>query len=234
MRIKDLSLSNIQKHLFDIRSDEDYRAMQQKIIPNVDPELIIGIRTPVIRKYAKELRKSGGHIAFIRKLPHHYFEEYMLHVMILNDEKDYETAIRETERLLPYVDNWAVCDQFVPKVFNKHTDDLLGYIRVWLDSDLEYTIRYGMKMLMSFYLDEKFRPEYMEMVAASDRTDLTYVSLMTAWYFATALAKQYDSAVKVIEAKRLEKKTHNKAIQKAVESFRITDEQKEYLRTLKY
>ena len=229
-----MPLSVVQKHLFDIRSDREYRALQQKIIPNVDPELIIGIRTPVIRKYAKELRKSGGHIAFIRKLPHHYFEEYMLHVMILNDEKDYETAIRETERLLPYVDNWAVCDQFVPKVFNKHTDDLLGYIRVWLDSDLEYTIRYGMKMLMSFYLDEKFRPEYMEMVAASDRTDLTYVSLMTAWYFATALAKQYDSAVKVIEAKRLEKKTHNKAIQKAVESFRITDEQKEYLRTLKY
>ena len=229
-----MALSNIQRHLFEIRSDADYRALQQKIIPNVDPELIIGIRTPVIREYAKELRKSGGYAEFIKKVPHKYFEEYMLHVMILNDEKDYETAIRETERLLPYINNWAVCDQFVPKVFKKHTDDLLEHIRVWLDSDLEYTIRYGMKMLMSFYLDEGFKPEYMEMVASSDRTDLTYVSLMTAWYFATALAKQYDAAVKVIEAKRLDKKTHNKAIQKAVESFRITDEQKKYLKTLKY
>ncbi len=229
-----MALSDIQKHLFEIRSDADYRVLQQKIIPNVDPELIIGIRTPVIREYAKELRKSGGYAEFIEKLPHQYFEEYMLHVMILNDEKDYETAIRETERLLPYINNWAVCDQFVPKVFKKHTDELLEHIRVWLDSDLEYTIRYGMKMLMSFYLDEGFKPEYMDMVASSDRTDLTYVSLMTAWYFATALAKQYDAAVKVIEAKRLEKKTHNKAIQKAVESFRITDEQKKYLKTLKY
>lgn len=229
-----MALSDIQKHLFEIRSDADYRVLQQKIIPNVDPELIIGIRTPVIREFAKELRKSGGYAEFIEKLPHQYFEEYMLHVMILNDEKDYETAIRETERLLPYINNWAVCDQFVPKVFKKHTDDLLEHIRVWLDSDLEYTIRYGMKMLMSFYLDEGFKPEYMDMVASSDRTDLTYVSLMTAWYFATALAKQYDAAVKVIEAKRLEKKTHNKAIQKAVESFRITDEQKKYLKTLKY
>ena len=229
-----MALRDIQKHLFEIRSDADYRALQQKIIPNVDPELIIGIRTPVIREYAKELRKSGGYAEFIEKLPHQYFEEHMLHVMILNDEKDYETAIRETERLLPYINNWAVCDQFVPKVFKKHTDDLLEHIRVWLDSDLEYTIRYGMKMLMSFYLDEGFKPEYMDMVASSDRTDLTYVSLMTAWYFATALAKQYDAAVKVIEAKRLEKKTHNKAIQKAVESFRITDEQKKYLKTLKY
>jgi len=231
---ENMSLSNIQKHLFEIRSDADYRALQQKIIPNIDPDLVIGIRTPVIREYAKELRKSGGHEAFIKKLPHHYFEEYMLHVMILNDEKDYDTAIKETERLLPYIDNWAVCDQFVPKVFKKNTDDLLVHVRAWLDSDLEYTIRYGIKTLMSFYLDERFKPEYMEMVISSDRTDLNYVSLMTAWYFATALAKQYDAAVKVIEAKRLEKKTHNKAIQKAVESFRVTDEQKAHLKTLKY
>lgn len=229
-----MALSSIQKHLFEIRSDSEYRLLQQKIIPNVDPELIIGIRTPVIREYAKELRKSGDHAAFVKKLPHHYFEEYMLHVMILNDEKDYDTAVYETERLIPYIDNWAVCDQFVPKVFKKHTDDLLDHIRVWLDSDFEYKVRYGIKMLMSFYLDDKFKPEYMEMVISSDRTDMTYVSLMTAWYFATALAKQYDAAVKVIEAKRLDKKTHNKAIQKAVESFRVTDEQKAYLKTLRY
>ena len=190
-------------------------------------------RTPAVKAYAKELRKSGKHTDFTAHLPHRYFEEYLLHVMVLNDEKDYETVIRETERLLPFIDNWAVCDQFVPKVHKKHTEELLVHIKKWLDSDAEYTVRYGMKMLMSFYLDEEFKPEYMEMVIGADRTDLKYVSLMTAWYFATALAKQYDSAVKVIEDNRLDRVTHNKAIQKAVESFRVTDEQKAYLKTLR-
>lgn len=229
-----MALSRIQKHLFEIKSDPDYRELQQKIIPNVDPELIIGVRTPAVKEYAKELRKSGEYTGFLEKLPHKYYEEYLLHVMILNDEKDFDTAVRETERILPFVDNWAVCDQFVPKVHKKHTDELLPYIKAWLASDAEYTIRYGMKMLMSFYLDEKFSPEYMEMVIGADRTDLKYVSLMTAWYFATALAKQYGAAVKVIEDKRLDHVTHNKAIQKALESFRVTDEQKAYLRSLKY
>ena len=229
-----MALSRIQKHLFEIKSDPDYRELQQKIIPNVDPELIIGVRTPAVKEYAKELRKSGEYTGFLEKLPHKYYEEYLLHVMILNDEKDFDTAVRETERILPFVDNWAVCDQFVPKVHKKHTDELLPYIKAWLASDAEYTIRYGIKMLMSFYLDEKFSPEYMEMVIGADRTDLKYVSLMTAWYFATALAKQYGAAVKVIEDKRLDHVTHNKAIQKALESFRVTDEQKAYLRSLKY
>ena len=229
-----MALSRIQKHLFEIRSDADYRTLQQKIIPNVDPELIIGVRTPAVKDYAKQLRKSGEYSDFIKKLPHKYYEEYLLHVMILNDEKDYDTAVAETVRILPYVDNWAVCDQFVPKVFKKHTKELLPYIKKWLASDAEYTVRYGMKMLMSFYLDDVFSPEYMEMVIGADRTDLKYVSLMTAWYFATALAKQYDAALKVIEDKRLDRVTHNKAIQKALESFRVTDEQKAYLRTLKY
>ena len=228
-----MALSVIQKHLFEIRSDPDYRALQQKIIPNVDPDTIIGVRTPAVKAYAKELRKSGKHTDFTAHLPHRYFEEYLLHVMVLNDEKDYETVIRETERLLPFIDNWAVCDQFVPKVHKKHTEELLVHIKKWLDSDAEYTVRYGMKMLMSFYLDEEFKPEYMEMVIGADRTDLKYVSLMTAWYFATALAKQYDSAVKVIEDKRLDRVTHNKAIQKAIESFRVNDEQKAYLKTLR-
>ena len=229
-----MALSRIQKHLFEIKSDDGYRTMQQKIIPNVDPELIIGVRTPDVKSYAKELRKAGEHSEFLKKLPHRYYEEYLLHVMVLNDEKEFDLAITETESILPFVDNWAVCDQFVPKIFKKHTAELLPYISKWLASDKEYTIRYGMKMLMSFYLDDCFKPEYMDMVINSDRTDLKYVSLMTAWYFATALAKQYDSAVKVIEKKILDRQTHNKAIQKAVESFRITDEQKAYLRTLKY
>lgn len=229
-----MALNNVQKHLFDIRSDSAYRELQQKIITTVNPDLIIGIRTPAVQQYAKELRKSDEHKAFISKLPHKYYEEYLLHVMILNDEKDFDLVVRETERILPLIDNWAVCDQFVPKVHKKHTDELLPYITKWLDSGEEYTIRYGMKMLMSFYLDDKFKPEYMDMVADSDRTDLKYVSLMTAWYFATALAKQYDAAVKVIEAKRLEKQSHNKAIQKATESFRVSDEHKEYLKSLKY
>ena len=226
-------LTKIQKHLFDIKSDPDYRAMQQKIITTVDPESIIGVRTPDVQKYAKELRKSGDYKAFISKLPHKYYEENLLHAMILNDEKDFDTAVSETEKFLPFVDNWAVCDQFIPRVHKKHTDELLPYITKWLASDAEYTVRYGMKMLMSFYLDDKFRPEYLEMVAGADRTDLKYVSLMAAWYFATALAKQYEEAVKVIESKKLDKQTHNKAIQKAVESYRVTDEQKAYLRTLK-
>ena len=228
-----MGLTKIQKHLFDIKSDPDYRAMQQKIITTVDPETIIGVRTPDVQRYAKELRKSGEYTAFISKLPHKYYEENLLHVMILSDEKDFGIVVGETERFLPFVDNWAVCDQFNPRVHKKHTEELLPYITKWLASDAEYTVRYGMKMLMSFYLDDKFKPEYLEMVAGADRTDLKYVSLMTAWYFATALAKQYEEAVKVIEAGRLDKQTHNKAIQKAVESFRVTDEQKAYLRTLR-
>lgn len=223
----------IQKHLIELRSDQDYLAMQQRILPTVDPDLIIGVRTPAVKEYAKELRKSGKYTDFIKNLPHKYYEEYLLHVMVLNDEKDFETVIRETERILPFIDNWAVCDQFVPKAFKKHTDELLVYIKKWLASDEEYTIRYGIKMLMSFYLDDKFRPEYMEMVIGADRPEVKYVSMMTAWYFATALAKQYDASIKTIEDNRLDRVTHNKAIQKAVESFRITDEQKAYLRTLK-
>lgn len=228
-----MAFNKVQKHLFEIRSDKDYRALQQRILPNIDPELIIGVRTPAVKAYAKELRKSGDHKAFIQNVPHKYFEENLLHVIVLNDEKDFDDLIRETEIILPYIDNWAVCDQFVPKVFKKHRDELLVFIKKWLASGEEYTIRYGIKMLMSFYLDENFSTEYMEMVISSDKPDLKYVSMMTAWYFATALAKQYDAAVKVIEEKRLDRVTHNKAIQKAVESFRITDEQKAYLRTLK-
>lgn len=229
-----MALSKIQKHLFDIRSDNGYRLMQQKIITTVDPDSIIGVRTPDVQKYAKELRKSCEHEAFISSLPHKYYEENLLHAMILNDEKDFDLVVRETERFLPFIDNWAVCDQFVPKVHKKHTEELLPFITGWLASDAEYTVRYGMKMLMSFYLDDRFKPEYMEMVIKSDRTDLKYVTLMTAWYFATALAKQYDQAVRVIESRRLEKQTHNKAIQKAVESFRVSDEHKKYLKSLKY
>ena len=228
-----MAFNKVQKHLFEIRSDKDYRALQQRILPNIDPELIIGVRTPAVKAYAKELRKSGDHKAFIQNVPHKYFEENLLHVIVLNDEKDFDDLIRETEIILPYIDNWAVCDQFVPKAFKKNRDELLVFIKKWLASGEEYTIRYGIKMLMSFYLDENFSTEYMEMVISSDKPDLKYVSMMTAWYFATALAKQYDAAVKVIEEKRLDRVTHNKAIQKAVESFRITDEQKAYLRTLK-
>lgn len=228
-----MALSEIQKHLFEIRSGPDFLEFQKRLIPSFDPELIIGVRTPAVRSFAKELRRNGGYKEFIRKLPHRYYEEYLLHVLILCDEKDFDTAISETERILPYVNNWAVCDQFTPKAFRKHTEELLPYIKKWLSSDAEYTIRFGIEMLMSFYLDDLFEPDYLEMVVNADRTDLKYVSLMTSWYFATALAKQYDAALKVIEDKRLEKSTHNKAIQKAVESFRITDVQKAYLKSLK-
>lgn len=228
-----MALSKIQKHLFDISSGTDFLEFQKRLIPTFDPDLIIGVRTPDVKKYAKELRRNGGYKEFIRNIPHRYYEEYLLHTMILCDEKDFDTAVVETERLLPYINNWAICDQLSPKAFRNHTEELLPYIRRWIADDAEYTIRFGIRMLMSLYLDDKFRPEYLEMVINADRTDLEYVSLVTSWYFATALAKQYDAAVKVIEDRRLERKTHNKAIQKAVESFRINDAQKAYLKTLK-
>ena len=223
----------IKERLFELR-DIEYGEFQKKLIPTVNPDTVIGVRLPEIKKLAKELYKNEDIEKFLKTLPHKYYDENQLHAFLISLEKDFGKAVYEVENFLPYVDNWAVCDQFVPKVFKKHTKELLPYIKKWLASDAEYTVRYGMKMLMSFYLDDVFSPEYMEMVIGADRTDLKYVSLMTAWYFATALAKQYDAALKVIEDKRLDRVTHNKAIQKALESFRVTDEQKAYLRTLKY
>lgn len=226
-----MTVESIQKHLQELR-DEAYKQFHSKLIPGVPPEMILGVRTPAMRKFAKELVKAGETEEFLRALPHTYYDENVLHGCILSLGKDYEKTVEEVERFLPYVDNWAVCDLLSPKVFKKHTKELLPHIENWLASDHTYTIRFGMGMLLTFYLDEEFDPAYPAMVAQV-KSDEYYVKMMAAWYFATALAKQYDAVIGYLLDGKLEEWTHNKTIQKAIESYRITDERKAYLRTLK-
>ena len=212
--------------------DVKYREMQIRIIPTVKPESIIGVRTPELRQMAKQYAQTEDIGVFLKDLPHQYFEENQLHAFILSGMKDYDACLEALNRFLPYVDNWATCDQMSPKVFRKHREELLNSIREWIGSKETYTIRFGIGMLMEHYLDGDFDPAYPEM-AAGVRSEEYYVNMMTAWYFATALAKQYDTVLPYIEQHRLDDWTHNKAIQKAIESYRITPEQKDYLRTLK-
>ena len=215
----------LKEHLFSLR-DEQYRLFLAKLIPNIAPATILGVRTPELRKLAKQIADKGS---FLTALPHKYFEENQIHALILNDEKDFEKAVREVEVFLPYVDNWATCDQLRPKVFSKHREKLLPHIRCWLNSEHVYTIRFGIEMLMCHYLDDHYRPEYPALVASVTHEDY-YVRMMAAWYFATALAKQHEAVLPYITEHRLGKWTHNKAIQKAVESYRITPEQKNQLK----
>ena len=213
-------------------ADEKYQKMQVKIIPTVDPEAIIGVRTPALRNLAKEISKREDIDDFLDDLPHAHFDEDQLHAFVLSGMKDYEKCLARLEEFLPYVNNWATCDQMSPKVFKKHKEDLLKHIEEWIASDDTYTIRFGVGMLMEHFLDDDFDIGYPKMVA-SIRSDEYYVNMMIAWYFATALAKQYDAVLPFIEKKKLDRWTHNKAIQKSVESYRITPEQKSYLKTLK-
>ena len=224
-------IGEIRDRLFSLQ-DAKYRELQIKILPNLEPESIIGVRTPELRQMAKELAVREETGAFLKDLPHRYFDENQLHAFILSGMKDYTACMEALERFLPYVDNWATCDQMSPNVFRKHRMELLGSIRKWIASEQAYTIRFGIGMLMEHYLDGDFDPAYPEM-AAGVRSGEYYVNMMTAWYFATALAKQYDAVIPYIENRRLDPWTHNKAIQKAIESYRITPEQKEYLKTLK-
>ena len=224
-------MTEIQKRLFEL-SDEKYREFQIKLIPTADPEAVIGVRTPELRKLAKELLKTDGTDAFLEELPHRYFDENQLHAFILSGMKDYGKCMDGVSRFLPFVNNWATCDQMSPKVFRKNKEDLLIHIKKWLQSDETYTVRFAAGMLMEHFLDDDYDDAYPEMVA-DIRSEEYYVNMMRAWYFATALAKQYDSAVRFIEEKKLDKWTHNKAIQKSVESYRITPEQKAYLKSLK-
>ena len=212
--------------------DLKYRDMQVRIIPSVKPESIIGVRTPELRKMAKELAQSQEIGVFLENLPHKFFEENQLHAFIVSGMKDYRECLGALNRFLPYVDNWATCDQMSPRVFKKHRPELMESIRGWLGSAETYTIRFGIGMLMEHYLDEDYDPACPEMVAAV-RSEEYYVNMMIAWYFATALAKQYEAVLPFITEHRLDTWTHNKAIQKAIESFRITPEQKEYLKSLK-
>ena len=224
-------VQQIQKQLFALQ-DKSYQAFQSKLMPTLPAEKVIGVRTPVLRKLAKQLVGTPQAEAFLRSLPHEYYEENNLHAFLLENIRDYDTALAETEKFLPCIDNWATCDCFCPKVFAKHKAELLGPIRRWLDSGEVYTVRYGMEMLMRYYLDDAFRPEYLEWVADVRSTEY-YINMMRAWYFATALAKQPDAALPWLTEKRLDLWTHNKAIQKAVESRRIPPGMKQLLRGLR-
>ncbi|MDD6197448.1 MAG: DNA alkylation repair protein [[Clostridium] aminophilum] len=223
--------TDLYQKMFDLQ-DMKYRDMQIKIIPNLNPESIVGVRTPELRNMAKDSLKTGDYKEFLKELPHKYFEENQMHAFIISGIKDLNECLEELERFLPYVDNWATCDQMSPKIFKKHKGELLTHIKEWIRSDQTYTIRFGVGMLMEHFLDEDYDPQYPEMVAGI-RSEEYYVNMMIAWYFATALAKQYESVLPFLEKNRLDDWTHNKAIQKCVESRRITEEQKKYLKTLK-
>ena len=212
--------------------DPGYRDLQTGIIPTVDKDSIIGVRTPALRTLAKELGKREDISEFLDDLPHKYFDENQLHAFILSGMKDAKSCIELVDKFLPYVDNWATCDQMSPKVFRKNKALLLEYVNTWIKSEHTYVKRFAIGMLMEHFLDEDFKTSYLTKVAKI-RSDEYYVNMMIAWYFATALAKQYEAALPYIEEQKLDKWTHNKAIQKAVESYRITPEQKEYLKTLK-
>ena len=221
----------IRERLFQLQ-DAAYRDFQSKLIPNIEISTEIGVRTPELRKLAKELIKRENIGEFLNAVPHAYFDENQLHAFLVSEIKEFDRCIDEVCRFLPYVDNWATCDQMSPKVFRKNREALLPYIREWLDSGKTYTVRFGIGMLMSHFLDDSFDLAYPEMVAAV-RSEEYYVNMMVAWYFATALAAHYGAIVPFLEEERLASWTHNKAIQKAVESYRISPEQKAYLKTLK-
>ena len=221
----------LQKELFALQ-DLKYRDFHSKLLPGVDKETIIGIRTPALRKFAKEFSKRKEAEEFLQDLPHQYYEENNLHMMIITGIKDYDKCLEEIKKFVPYINNWATCDLPLPKCFGKHKEELLPQIREWIASDHTYTIRYGLGTLMSLYLDEDFKPEYLEL-AASVRSEEYYVNMMIAWYFATALAKQWEATVPYIEQRKLPQWVHRKTIQKAVESYRITSEQKTYLKSFR-
>lgn len=221
----------IQAELFELQ-DEKYRDFHSKLIPDMEKENIIGIRTPVLRKYAKQFAKTEDTAAFLQDIPHTYYEENNLHMMLITSIKEYDKCLKEIEKFLPCIDNWATCDLPAPKCFAGHKEELLPHIKQWIHSGETYTIRYGIGMLMRLYLDEDFKPEYADLVAGVTSEEY-YVNMMIAWYMATALAKQWDAIIPYVEEHRFSDWVHRKTIQKAVESYRITDEQKGYLRSLR-
>ena len=237
-------MTNIQKKLYSMQ-DKKYRGFQKVLIPTVDSDSIIGVRTPDLKKYAKVLAKDENKDKFLNDLPHKYFDENQLHSFIISEERDFGTCIRQVEKFLPYIDNWATCDQLSPKCFKKNKKELIKNISKWIKSKGAYTIRFAIEMLMSHFLDEDFSKKYLEMVfkvrfkSKCDSIDVKldpdkyYVEMMIAWYFATALAKQYKVTLPYIKNKKLIAWTHNKTIQKAVESYRVSEEHKLQLKKLK-
>lgn len=224
-------MKELQKRLFEL-ADLEYKNFHSKLMPTVSKDKIIGIRIPVLRKFARNFVKTQDTEMFIEKLPHTYYEEDNLHAFVVEMERDFEKAIRLTEEFLPHIDNWATCDMFFPKVFAKNKNEILDYAKKWMKSEHTYTIRYGIGIMMRLFLDEDFKEEYLDIVG-SIKSGEYYVNMMISWFFATALAKQYKSAVKHIEQNKLPVWIHNKTIQKAVESYRVSTESKEYLKTLR-
>ncbi len=221
----------IRSRLFELQ-DIAYRDFQAKLIPGMDSDRMIGVRTPALRKLVKEYSSCPDIGSFLEDLPHSYFDENQLHAFLVSEIKDFEECIRQTERFLPFIDNWATCDQFSPKVFKKHRTELAGYIRKWIVSEKTYTVRFAVGMLMQHFLDENFDPVYPKTVAGIHSGEY-YINMMAAWYFATALAKQYEAVLPYLEERRLDPRIHQMTIRKAVESYRITPEQKIYLKQLR-
>ena len=224
-------IRDVRKRLFEMQ-DTGYRDFHARLILTVEKEKIIGIRTPILRKFAKEFGKTEESEIFLQVLPHQYYEENNLHGLLIEQIRDYDKCLEELERFLPFIDNWATCDLLALHMMKKHRDVFIREVFRWIESDQPYTIRFGIGMLMRHYLDEEFKTEYPEKVAAI-RSEEYYVNMMRAWYFATALAKQYEKVLPFLEKRQMDVWTHNKTIQKAIESYRITSEQKEYLRTLR-
>ncbi|MBE5879332.1 MAG: DNA alkylation repair protein [Lachnospiraceae bacterium] len=224
-------MDRVEKELFAMQ-DLSYKEFHAALMPTISPDVIIGVRTPALRKYAKTFAKSEDADVFMKELPHRYYEENNLHGFILCESKDIDFCLEKLDEFLPYIDNWATCDMLRPKVFKKNPERLLPFIDKWFTSGETYTVRYAIGMLLSYFLDEEFKPEYPARVA-SIVSEEYYVQMMQAWYFATALAKQWDAVIPFIERKCMPKWVHNKTIQKSVESYRLTTEQKEYLRTFR-
>lgn len=224
-------IKEIQTDLL-LLQDLKYKDFHSKLMPTIDKEKIIGVRTPVLRKYAKEITGSEKEQAVLSVLPHTYYEESNLHALLIQKIKDFDECIRELDRFLPFVDNWATCDMMSPKGLKKNPEKLLLKIKEWLTSEHTYTVRFAVKCLMDFYLDENFTDEVLELAADVQHDDY-YVKMVCAWFFVTALAKQYEKSLPYLTEKRLDTRVHNKTIQKAVESYRIDDDTKEYLKKLK-
>ena len=212
--------------------DLGYKEFHQKLVPNLDPDTIIGVRVPTLRKLAKDFSGTEKRAEFLKTLPHKFYEENNLHAFFIEQIADFDRCIAEINRFLPYIDNWATCDSMRPKVFSKNKEKLLLEIDKWLKSEKTYTVRYGIEMLMVHFLDEDFNEKHLEKVALIE-SDEYYVNMMIAWYFATALAKQWDMTVPYLYENKLHPRVHNKTIQKAVESYRISAEQKKFLKNLR-
>ena len=224
-------MEEIKKRLFNLQ-DLSYKEFHSRLMPNIEKVKIIGIRIPLLKSYAKEISGTKSAEAFLKELPHEYYEENNLHAFLIAQISDYDKCISEIDRFLPFIDNWATCDSLRPICFAKNKDKLILKIKKWIKNTHTYTARFGIEMLMVHFLDSDFKPEYLEWVAKV-KTDEYYLMMMKAWFFATALAKQYNTVLPYLEQKKLDKTAHNKTIRKAVESFRISEEQKVYLKNLK-